>query len=248
MAARQALAPPAHSRARASSTTLRSGLTLASLGRRRSASCLLPTPAEDSSLPSPLTCDSPSSESSPPSSMFSDLAARVFHWLYIPNHARAWSTPASPRSSTDEPVLPLSASAQKTSFGPEVHEKILSDSRLPFQWRHVLQPVRYPPFFLLLRRLTCILELWASPNCPATVHCIYCTRADLHVHFTYNPRLAADHYGCSSIGQGTPRLLSEWSRPSCACSKRNGHRSYMEACLVYPWQRRLGEYTFCSHH
>ncbi|KAF8745917.1 hypothetical protein AX14_004222 [Amanita brunnescens Koide BX004] len=149
MAARQALAPPAHSRARASSTTLRSGLTLASLGRRRSASCLLPTPAEDSSLPSPLTCDSPSSESSPPSSMFSDLAARVFHWLYIPNHARAWSTPASPRSSTDEPVLPLSASAQKTSFGPEVHEKILSDSRLPFQWRHVLQP-NYGPLLIVL--------------------------------------------------------------------------------------------------
>ena len=196
MAVGQALTPPALSRARASSTTLRSGLTLASLGRRRSASCLLSTSEDASPLPSPVTCDSPSMPESPAPP---DLASRLLHWLYIPSHPRAWSTSSSPRSSTDEPVLPLSASAHKTSFGPEVHEKITSSSHLPFQWRHALHPASHL-LFLLFRTLTCILDQWASPNGPATVFCIYRARADLDVHFTYNSRLAADHYGRGSIG------------------------------------------------
>ncbi len=147
MTPRQALEPPAHPRTRASSTTLRSGLTLTSLGRRRSTSCLQPKPSpDDLSLPSPV-CESPSSPPDP--SMFSSFASQFFHWLYIPKHARPWSTPTSPRSSTDEPVLPLSASAHKTTFGPEVHETTLSNPRFPFQWRHALQPVRQLPFLLM---------------------------------------------------------------------------------------------------
>lgn len=142
------LEPPTLPRTRASSSTLRSGLTLASLGRRRSTSCLQQQQkhSDDLSLPSPV-CESPSPPPDP--SMFSSFAYQFFHWLYIPNHARAWSTPTSPRSSTDEPVLPLSASAQKTTFGPEVHETTLSNSRFPFQWRHALQPVRQPPFSVM---------------------------------------------------------------------------------------------------
>ncbi|KAK2466262.1 hypothetical protein APHAL10511_001904 [Amanita phalloides] len=73
------LAPPPLARSRASSTTLRSGLTLTSLGRRRSTSCLNPPP------PSPL----------------------------------------DPMS-----VLPLSASAHKSSFAHDVHDSVFSSSRL----------------------------------------------------------------------------------------------------------------------
>ncbi|KAF8351396.1 snare associated Golgi protein-domain-containing protein [Amanita rubescens] len=152
MTPRLALEPPAHSRTRASSITLRSGLTLTSLGRRRSTSCLQPKPPpDDLSLPSPV-CESPSSPPDP--SMVSSFTSQFFHWLYIPKHARVWSTPTSPRSSIDEPVLPLSASAQKTTFGPEVHESTLSNSRFPFQWRHALQPVHGPILMVLLLFLT----------------------------------------------------------------------------------------------
>ena len=139
MLVRQSLAPPSHTRTRASSTTLNSGLTLASLGRRRSASNLQAI----SSVPSPVHSEAPSlpddsppaSQPASPSSMLSILVSPFLEWLHLQQkHTRAWSTPTSPRSSIDEPVLPLSASAQKTSFGPEVHELILSKSSQPFQW------------------------------------------------------------------------------------------------------------------
>jgi hypothetical protein len=52
------------------------------------------------------------------------LASRVLQWLHLqPEHTLSWSNPSTPRSSSDDFVLPLSASSQKTSFGNVTSEK-----------------------------------------------------------------------------------------------------------------------------
>ncbi|KAM6495824.1 SNARE associated Golgi domain containing protein [Amanita muscaria] len=99
------------------SSSATSALTIPTLGRRRSTSCfhlnLPPSPTQ----PSPLAL-----QQAPPSSMLPVMISRCLDWLHLQRmHARGWSTPTS---SNDEPVLPLSASATKTSFGPEVHDEI----------------------------------------------------------------------------------------------------------------------------
>ncbi|KAF9446930.1 hypothetical protein P691DRAFT_793978 [Macrolepiota fuliginosa MF-IS2] len=52
------------------------------------------------------------------------VASRVLQWLHLnPEHGLSWSNPSTPRSSSDDFILPLSASAQKTSFGNVTSEK-----------------------------------------------------------------------------------------------------------------------------
>ncbi|KAF8621607.1 hypothetical protein AX15_007627 [Amanita polypyramis BW_CC] len=178
MPTRQSLVPPSHTRTRASSTTLNCGVTLASLGRRRSASNLQaihslssppsPVHSEDSSIHNdPLPVPQPAS----PSSMLSIFISPFLEWLHFQQkHTRAWSAPTSPRSSIDEPVLPLSASAQKTSFGPEVHEKFLSKSYQPFQWRYGTQSVHVPILIvLLLLFASTALVLFSLSTLPITL-------------------------------------------------------------------------------
>ncbi|PFH52785.1 hypothetical protein AMATHDRAFT_139239 [Amanita thiersii Skay4041] len=179
------LSPPPNSRSRASSTTLRSPFTFSSLGRRRSASCLhqqdnsspsSPSPPPSLSSPTnillPPSSSSPlSSPSSPPSSMLSLIASRFLHWLHFqPEHSQACSTPTTPRSSTDEFVLPLSASAQKTTFGPEVHEKKLSTSLLHSQWRHAISSFPAPLILvILLFPASTALVLFSMSTLPITL-------------------------------------------------------------------------------
>ena len=146
MAVRQPLALPTQPPHRASSTTLKSGLTLGTLGRRRSTSCLqsdlssdLSSPSFDSQPSPPVQDTSSAPQPAPASSMFAVIISRCLHWLHLhQTHARAWSTPTSPRSSTDEPVLPLSASATKTTFGSDVLDKELSKSEGHVPKRQVL--------------------------------------------------------------------------------------------------------------
>lgn len=121
------LPPPPHHRV--SSTNLRSHCSLATLGRRRSTSCLLTVqdpPASDS----PSILMEPISTTVPPPSMLVLLASRFLQWLHLPaKHYSSWSTPSSPRSSSDHFVLPVSADAQQDSFSISLpEEKISSQS------------------------------------------------------------------------------------------------------------------------
>ena len=131
--------PPPPSRHRASSTTLQSVFSSHSLGRRRSSSFVhidsdsSSPPSSSPPQPPALTIDPVSPSSQPPSpSMLVIIASRFLEWLHLqPKHTFSWSTPTSPRSSVDDYVLPLSASAHKSSFGDDIHDSI---SRSQF-WR-----------------------------------------------------------------------------------------------------------------
>ncbi|GLB33871.1 putative SNARE associated Golgi protein [Lyophyllum shimeji] len=124
----QTLSPPPPTRHRSSSTSLSTGCTLTALGRRRSSSCLqanaadTPPPSSPASQqPPPLAVD-PVTTAPPTPSMLVLIATRLLEWLHVqPKQHLSWSTPSSPRSSAEEFVLPLSASAQKTTFGDDVH-------------------------------------------------------------------------------------------------------------------------------
>jgi hypothetical protein len=102
----QGLSPPP-TRHRASS--IRSALS-----RRRSSSCL----TETTPPLAPLTID----PLPPQPSMLVIVAARFLEWLHLqPKHSFSWSTPSSPRSATDEYVLPLSASTFADDKPPFSH-------------------------------------------------------------------------------------------------------------------------------
>ncbi|TFK75845.1 hypothetical protein BDN72DRAFT_891719 [Pluteus cervinus] len=145
MNASQSLSPPGPVH-RAESSNLRGAFTLHTLGRRRSTSCLQSpdTPTEPTSQPPPLVIDPQLSTPLPPpppaqsSSMSLVFISRLLEWLHVdPKHSRSWSTPySSPRSSMDEPVLPLSAPPYKEVFdtpltppttqnSPSIHAPIL---------------------------------------------------------------------------------------------------------------------------
>jgi hypothetical protein len=133
----QGLSPPPPSppsRHRASSTTLHSVFSSHSIGRRRSSSFIhTDSQQQPSSQPPPLTIDPVSPIPTTPSpSMLVIIASRFLEWFHLqPKHTFSWSTPSSPRSSNDDYVLPLSASAHKTSFGDDIQDSI-SRSQL---WR-----------------------------------------------------------------------------------------------------------------
>lgn len=142
----QGLSPPPPNPHRASSTNLRSAFTLHSLGRRRSSSFLqLSIPDQTAaSLPPDVPVD-PISTSSPPPSMLALFATRFVEWMHIQSkHPLPWSNPSSPRSSTDEFVLPLSASAQKTVFGDALSEKDPVKQDSSHSWRQGFPSVRNP--------------------------------------------------------------------------------------------------------
>ena len=138
---------PTPNRHRAHSTNLRPALTINTLGRRRSTS-LERTPVTTSSTPhsastvtmvvtpveNHLPSSSPSSSSSP--SVLAVLASRFLELLHVsPKHSLQWSsTPSSPRSSTDEYILPMSASSQQTTFGDVFGEKELSTAHASTAW------------------------------------------------------------------------------------------------------------------
>jgi len=129
--------PPTPNRSRAHSTSLRPALTINTLGRRRSMS-LEQTPVSSSvpqSVPTPVektVCHIPSS---PPPSMLAIVASRLLELLRVsPKHSLSWSSPSSPRSSTDEYILPMSASSQQTTFGDVFGEKELSTAHASTAW------------------------------------------------------------------------------------------------------------------
>lgn len=125
-------APPLQQRSRASSTNVRPALTINTLGRRRSSSLVLPTSSEPSS-PAISTTPSVYAYHPPPRrqpSMFALIVSKCFEFLHVPKQHFVGSLFASyPDSSgDDEPVLPLSASSQKVTFGVILNEKQSSKS------------------------------------------------------------------------------------------------------------------------
>lgn len=133
--------PPPLSRHRASSTNLRSHCSLATLGRRRSTSCLLTVQDLSASRSSPILLE-PISTTVPPPSMLVLLASRFLQWLHLPTkHSSSWSTPSSPRSSSDHFVLPVSADAQQDSFSISLPDEKISSQSHTFDWRYAFPTV-----------------------------------------------------------------------------------------------------------
>ncbi|KAF5388150.1 hypothetical protein D9615_000464 [Tricholomella constricta] len=152
----QSLSPPPPTRHRASSTNLRSALSVTSLGRRRSSSFLQPNSADTPPSSSPAAPQPPSlavdpiSTASPAPSMLVLFASRFLEWMHVqPKQHLSWSTPSSPRSSAEEFVLPLSASAQKTSFGDQVHQGTPKEQPTP-GWRQGFLAAHASIIFVIL--------------------------------------------------------------------------------------------------
>lgn len=137
--------PTSQNRGRAHSTSLRPNLSIKTCGRRRSNSFGGSTPEPSSpahSVEQPVNHPTEtniavvaSSESSSRPNMFAIIASRCIELLHAsPKHSLQWSTPSSPRSSTDDYVLPISASSQQTTFGDVFSEKEVSTSHAHNAW------------------------------------------------------------------------------------------------------------------
>jgi hypothetical protein len=138
------LQPATPTRLRAHSTNLRPALSITT--RRRSTSLGPPPDRTATTPPSPI--DNPSQPS-----MFAVVASRFLHLLHVSSkHSLHWSTPSSPNSSSDEYVLPMSASSQQTSFGDVFGEKELSTATHASKawWSSVRQLIHHLFFFLHL--------------------------------------------------------------------------------------------------
>ncbi|KAF9534262.1 snare associated Golgi protein-domain-containing protein [Crepidotus variabilis] len=162
------LSPPKPPRSRAHSSTLCSPITLASLGRRRSNSCLTANidneQCPESHTP-PTVLDQ---QQQPATSTMTDwLVSGFLRWLHFPQkHSFSWSTPSSPRSSTDESILPLSASATTLTFSvpdPKELQKLNS-------WRFRLSPAHAPIFaVILLLPISTAFVLWSLSTLPISM-------------------------------------------------------------------------------
>ncbi|EDR12445.1 uncharacterized protein LACBIDRAFT_311852 [Laccaria bicolor S238N-H82] len=177
--------PPPH---RVSSTNLRSHCSLATLGRRRSTSCLLTVqdlPASDSS---PIL--DPISTSVPPPSMLVLLASRFLQWLHLPTkHSSSWSTPSSPRSSSDHFVLPVSADAQQDSFSislPEEKSQSHTFDAFPTVHAPILIVIILFPLSTLFV-LFCLSTLPISMSWPHTIADVAQLGRDLHGYSRSGP-------------------------------------------------------------
>lgn len=113
-----ALLSPQKSRTRASSTSLRTPTLCQTLGRRRSSSFLrVTTDDEQPPIEQPEPCQPPPVPPASSPTMLAWFLSRFIQWLHIPEkHTLSWSPPSTPRSSSDDFVLPLSASAHTLSF------------------------------------------------------------------------------------------------------------------------------------
>ncbi|KIJ99403.1 hypothetical protein K443DRAFT_680018 [Laccaria amethystina LaAM-08-1] len=186
--------PPPLSRHRASSTNLRSHCSLATLGRRRSTSCLLTVqdlPASDSSP----TLLEPISTTVPPPSMLVLLASRFLQWFHLPTkHSSSWSTPSSPRSSSDHFVLPVSANAQQDSFSISLPGEKISSQSHTFDWRYAFPAVHTPILIVIilfplstLFVLFCLSTLPISMSWPHTIADVAQLGRDLHGYSRSGP-------------------------------------------------------------
>jgi len=225
------LSPPKITRTRASSTSRCNALTLSSLGRRRSASCLVAENQQQPDIPPIDTAvvPPPTDESSP--TMLDWMVSKLIHWIHVPQkHALSWSTPSSPRSSTDDLILPLSASAQTLTFSvPEPKNLVPQDVSW---WSHI-PPVRLLPWFTIS-----IAHLFSDPYTYFPRHhaipninrvCILVSVDASHISL-----MATQHRGPCPDRSRTAWLLSERSWSSFACHWCYGYLCHLETRLVHP--------------
>ncbi|KAH0587641.1 hypothetical protein H2248_006409 [Termitomyces sp. 'cryptogamus'] len=202
----QSLSPPPPPRHRASSITIRSTLSLNSLGRRRSNSCLQSTPQDTSPTATSSAPIAPESISTavPPPSMLIIVASRFLQWLHFqPKQHLSWSTPSSsPRSSSEDYVLPLSASAARTSFGDEVHQEPPQTQG----WRHgflaqhtsiILVVMMFPVSTALV--VLCLSTLPISLAWPRTLADVAQLGRELHGYTQSGPGPVAHVMGVMAI-------------------------------------------------
>lgn len=167
------LSPPAHTRARASSTTLRPPLTIRSLARRCSNSSLAPPPPTPPCAPE----FAAQLDAEPSPSMLAVVASRILNAIHAPSHTIPWSSPSTPHDEQDL-ILPLSASAHKSSFGDVLNEK---QPQQDFHWDPwpiivvmALFPLSAAVVFFLFRSLP------VSVSWPRTVADVAQLGRDLH--------------------------------------------------------------------
>ncbi|PPQ94035.1 hypothetical protein CVT25_009883 [Psilocybe cyanescens] len=144
--------PKSRTRASSTCTNLRPATisTQHSLGRRRSASSLRPT-------------QEPCLQPQEPS-MFAWYISRFIEWMHVvpQKHSVSWSPPSSPRSSGDDFVLPLSASAHTLTF------KVPEPPQVTAHWRF---PSVHTPILIvvLLFPLSTALVLWCLSTLPISL-------------------------------------------------------------------------------
>ncbi|KAA1466366.1 hypothetical protein DENSPDRAFT_831181 [Dentipellis sp. KUC8613] len=159
------LAPPP-SRHRASSTNLRPALTLHTLGTRakncffEDVPCTPPPPVNSAKVSSPLQ----------PPSKLSLVAARCWALLHMDSSLTYPSAPSSPRSSSDETILPLSAvSTHPPSVGDmfEPQQDSSFSRASPRLWWQRTPSVHAPILFVItlfpVSTALVILSFWSLP-------------------------------------------------------------------------------------
>ncbi|PPQ98549.1 hypothetical protein CVT24_004040 [Panaeolus cyanescens] len=154
---------PSSNRARASSTSL-SSPTISVLGRRRSTSQLSTT------QPTTTTTTTTTKEDSNPKKMDSFLS-NLIQWLHVPQkHSFSWSTPSSPRSSSDDLVLPLSASATTVTFKIDPPPSSVLSSPQSDSWHYRLPSINVSIILvILLLPVSTLVVLWCLSTLPITM-------------------------------------------------------------------------------
>ncbi|KAI0045312.1 hypothetical protein FA95DRAFT_1561264 [Auriscalpium vulgare] len=155
------LVPPQPPRHRASSTNLRPALTIATLGARQKG-CLLDT------VPGtpPVTAD-PRKALSPPASpsRLSTIVSRCLELFRKDTEHSFLSGPSSPRSSSDESILPMSAST--TVVGDDLLEKSTFTKANPRSWFEGTPSVHAPILFVItmfpVSTAIVVFSFWSLP-------------------------------------------------------------------------------------
>ena len=230
------------------SPTLAPRPTCSSACRRRSPSFINvgvvpPSPVSDSQGLSPSTTDLVDPVQPTPS-MLVLFVSRFFEWLHLhPKHPAAWSLPSSPRSSTEQSILPTSS--QKSSFSDQVRPDIPTSHPPPPRRRLDFVLVR---LFLTISRLllTYLLRqdsLTLRPCYPALAH-LNCFRSLLPLNTPDFLILAPHNIRCRAARQGTARLYPERTGSRSTRCRRHGCHCNMETCMVRPGKCHLGSSHF----
>jgi hypothetical protein len=248
------LAPPStQSRSRAHSTNLRPALTISTLGCRLSTSLdsapQLPTlHTSDTITPVDISVSQAlSSEPHPSPSMLAVIASRCFQLLHVSSkHSLQCS---SPISSTDEYVLPISASSQQTTFGDVFGEKELSKAHASNAWWQGHPSVCH---YRTWKRIIFTHPRHADscPNivCDITVTIVNGTCIILPVNVADIGVLATYPHRRGNPGKGASRILPKWSGPYGPCYRSSFDHRCVETRLVCTRKRYLGEHMHTQTH
>ncbi|TFY76721.1 hypothetical protein EWM64_g7289 [Hericium alpestre] len=160
------LSPPVPNRHRASSTNLRPALTIHTLGARQKP-CIFDCNVPCTPPPHVATAKSSAPLQSP--STLSVLAARCLQLLHMESGFIYPSAPSSPRSSSDETILPVSASPSQTASVGDMYEQteVLYVQQSTRTWSQRTPSVHAPILFVItlfpVSTALVILSFWSLP-------------------------------------------------------------------------------------